>query len=127
MFITGLQKGDLKINGANSGAKGQLDNSIAAYAVLSTGFADDFSVFAKAEIARVKSSVSVVVSGVTIYITTDDTDFSYGVGAQYKISDTSRIKAEYLSLWSDKGVQWNGTGSWDGEYTVILLSYERYL
>ena len=123
-FITGLQKGDLKVNGADTSAKAELDNSIATYAVLSSGFSDDFSVFAKAGVAKVKSVVSVVVSGVTYSVSADDTDFSYGAGAQMKISDSSRIKAEYLSLWSDSGVQWNGSGSWDADLTMFLISYE---
>jgi len=124
MFITGIQKGDLKVNGADTSAKAELDSSIAAYAVLSSGFSDDFSVFAKAGISKVKGVVSVVVSGVTYSVSADDTDFSYGAGAQMKISDSSRIKAEYLSLWSDSGAQWNGSGSWDADLTMVLISYE---
>lgn len=124
MFITGLQKGDLKVNGASTTAKAELDNSIAAYAVVSSGFSDDFSVFAKAGVSKVEGSISVVVSGVTYAVSADNTDFSYGAGAQMKINDESRIKGEYLSLWSDKGVQWNGSGNWEADYSVILISYE---
>lgn len=124
MLITGLQNGALKLNGSDTGVDGKLDNSIAAYLVASTGFSDDVSAYAKAGVSKVEGSMSGVVNGVTYSVGMDDTDFSYGAGLQFETSETSRVKAEYLSLWSDKGTQWNGTGSWDGEFAVFLISYE---
>lgn len=51
-----------------------------------------------------------------------DSYMSAGIG--FTKYDESRIKGEYLSLWSDKGVQWNGSGNWEADYSVILISYE---
>lgn len=93
-----------KVNGVSiPGASVKINNVFGVFIRPSLALSNDFEVFGRLGFARGK----VTVSGMGLSESESRTDFAYGVGANYHLSKSTYLTAEYINLHNKNGAKVN--------------------
>ena len=111
LIATGLNSGDIKIKGI-SGLDGdlKLDSALGIYGVLRTNENKTGSAYLKAGFTQIQGSGKATYGTSSASFKTDDSSFSYGIGIDFKASENSSIRFEYMNYYDQDDITIDGFG-----------------
>lgn len=100
----GAGKGDIKVNGVDSTVDGKVKNAIGVFFKPSFAVSDSIDLFGR--IGWVRTELEVSAAGVSV--SDSGNDVAYGVGANFNLSKTSYIQANWMNYYKKDGLKVDG-------------------
>lgn len=100
----GAGKDELKLGSASSGVQGKVKNAVGVFFKPSVAVSDSIDLFGR--IGWVRSEMELSAPGVSM--SESDSDIAYGFGANFNLSKTSYIQANWMNYFKKDGVKIDG-------------------
>ena len=102
----GISKDEIDLNGAASGVNAKAGNAFGVF--LKPGFEPTPGVELFARVGYVRSKIELSAGGFSV--SESDTDVAYGIGANFNLSSTSYIQANWMTYYKDQSLKADGIG-----------------
>ena len=106
MLGLGSSKDGISINGVETGADAKITSAFGVFVRPSVAVTESIDLFGRVGVVRNKLKVSSPVGSDS----TSETGFAYGVGANFNLSKTSYIQANWMNYYKKDGLKVDGFG-----------------
>lgn len=102
----GIGDDEIKLNGMGTGVKGEMGTTYGVFLRPSVAVSDSVELFGR--VGFVRSALKL--SGPGGSVSLSDTGLAYGIGANFNLSKTSYLQANWTSYYNDDGLKLQGIG-----------------
>ncbi len=102
----GIGDDEVKLNGVGTGVKGEMGTTYGVFLRPNVAVSESVELFGR--VGFVRTALKLSAGGVSE--SSSDTGLAYGIGANFNLSKTSYLQANWTSYYSDDGVKLQGIG-----------------